>query len=478
MFIRSTALYFAARGLPAIVNFLAIALYTRFLSPEQYGRYILIVAAAGFANILLFHWLRHGVLRFLPRTGERPEALLSTLLFGFGASVLISAAGAILAYLLIAEPLSRSVILFGTLLLWVQAWFDLNLHVTESQVRPVRFGLFSGLRAVVGLLVGIGLVLLSAGFLGPTIGLVAGTAIAAFGLMIGQWPGVRRRLVDPALLRAVLAYSLPLTATLGLDMVVASSDRFFLAWLAGTAEAGAYAAAYDLGWMSLTTILMVVNLAGYPLTVRKLEQSGPDAAREQLGQTFLLLLAIGLPAAVGMAICAAGITSVVLGPAFQETGALLLPWVAAACLIAGLKAYYLDLSFQLSFRTMGQVWIALAAASLNIVLNILLIPTLGVFGAIYATLVSFGLAAVLSWHFGARVFRRPALPAEAIKPALAAAAMALALWPYRSAAGPLGLAGQIVLGVGVYVAVMTMMDFLGLRQRLRARLAARRERSA
>ncbi len=466
MFIRSTLLYFLARGLPAIINFMMIALYTRLLSPDQYGRYILVVAAAGIANTFLFHWLRHGVLRFLPRAGDRPEALLSTLLAGFLGSVAVSAFVGAIIYWLWPDPLWRPVVLFGVLILWAQAWFDLNLKLAESHIQPIRYGLFSVLKTGLMLTVGVGLVFLGAGFYGPVFGMLIGTAVAAFALMWRQWPGVHFRLVDKDVLRSVMVYGLPLTATLGLDAIVGTSDRFLLTWIAGTTEAGTYAAAYDLGWMSLTTLFMVVNLAAYPLTVRLLEQDGPEAARGQLQQTLLMLVAVGLPSAIGLGLCAAPISSVVLGPEFRETGTELLPWVAAACFIAGLKAYYFDLSFQLSFRTIGQVWVSLTAAVLNVLLNLWWIPLHGLYGAIYATLASYTVGVLLSWWFGRQLFRRPAVPAELFKPVVAAMVMGAALWPYRLSQSLPELVGMILLGVGVYAIMLMITDFMTVRQRL------------
>ncbi len=55
---RHTAIYLAARGLPGILAFLALPLFTHLLSPAAYGRYALVLATVNLLNALLFQWLR------------------------------------------------------------------------------------------------------------------------------------------------------------------------------------------------------------------------------------------------------------------------------------------------------------------------------------------------------------------------------------------------------------------------------------
>src|SRR5690554_2320575 len=71
--------YVLAWGLPGVLNFLAIAVYTRLLAPESYGEYSLVIATVALLDALLIQWLRLGLLRFLPGLNDEPAALLSTL---------------------------------------------------------------------------------------------------------------------------------------------------------------------------------------------------------------------------------------------------------------------------------------------------------------------------------------------------------------------------------------------------------------
>src|SRR3954469_70126 len=73
------AIYLAARGLPGVVAFFAIPVFTRLLNPDEYGRYALVVASVTMLNALLFQWLRLSLVRYLPAYKENSAQFKSTL---------------------------------------------------------------------------------------------------------------------------------------------------------------------------------------------------------------------------------------------------------------------------------------------------------------------------------------------------------------------------------------------------------------
>src|SRR6478672_3577473 len=78
------AIYLVARGLPGLIAFLAIPVFTRLLEPGAYGRYALVLATASVLNALLFQWLRLSLVRYLPAYHNEPAKLKSTLLAANG----------------------------------------------------------------------------------------------------------------------------------------------------------------------------------------------------------------------------------------------------------------------------------------------------------------------------------------------------------------------------------------------------------
>ena len=79
----------------------------------------------------------------------------------------------------------------------------------------------------------------------------------------------------------------------------------------------------------------------------------------------------------------------ILGTAFIDDALWLLPWLGVAVLLNCLYLFYVSYSFQLSQQTAATIRIVFAATVLNILLNSLLIPVLGVLGAAIATIAAY-----------------------------------------------------------------------------------------
>jgi len=449
MLLKHSAYYLLARGIPGLINFFAIAIYTRLLAPEEYGRYALVVAGVGFFNTVFFQWLRLSLLRFLPAHLENPKPLLSTIFSSFSVlAIFTSIIGLLLAFLW-PDPTWRGFILIAILLLWAQAWFELNLEFLRSQLQPVRYGLTSGLKAVLALSLGALAVLFGLSVYGPILGLIVGMLFSSLFFGTPYWKGIGFGSSKP-LLKELFRYGVPLTGSFVLAFIVSASDRFLIAAFLGEGPAGTYAASYDLPQQILTLLMAVISLAGYPLAVRQLETKGEEAARQQLLQNGRLLFGIALPATAGLIILAPNIANVFLGINFRGEGAKLIPVVALAIFFSGIRAYYFDLAFQLSRKTIGQVWVMGIASILNISLNLWWIPRIGLLGAAYATLVSYLTALFASIYLGRRIFQVPINWKFTGKLVLATGLMSLFLIYTRDLPGLFGVAVNGAVGVLIY----------------------------
>lgn len=460
MLLRHGFQYLLARGLPGVLNFIAIAVYTRLVNPEQYGAYTLAIATVSATDALLLHWLRLSLLRYLPKARAGDDSTLATILRMYALlTVSVSVVAIAVSWLVIDDLFMRQIVLLGAGLFAVQGAFELTVERERSELSPRRYGLYAGFKSVIALAVGAGLAALGFGALGLLIGLIVAMVFPI--LVLGgaaRWLVAGRGKYDPGLARQIAVYGLPLAATSTLAFLVTGSDRFMLAGYIDTAAAGQYAVGYDLAQFTLGLLLSIVNLAAYPLIVNTFEKEGEEAARQTLRWALSLMLLIGLPATVGLAVLAPNIAGVLVGPGFADAATLIIPGIAAAALLAGLKAFYLDLAFQLSGNTITQVWVLLVTVVLNIGLNVILIPYAGILGAVYATVAANVVAILLSWWLGRNSFRVP-LPDASVLPIVAATALMLgALLLVKHWSGPLALIGQVLLGLTIFAASLLLFD--------------------
>ena len=202
--------------------------------------------------------------------------------------------------------------------------------------------------------------------------------------------------------------------------------------------------------------MLVVNLGAYPLAVLAVERGNSEAQDRQFRQHATLLLALALPAAAGIAVLAPSV-SAILGPRFAPAARELLPLLALAQLLAGLKAFYFDLSFQLGRATRLQLVTVAVGALVNVLLNLWLIPGYGLLGAAYATVAAYLAALIVSWGLGRTVLALPMPYGALARVCAATAGMCLALALVRGAGGPFILMGQVALGAVVYALLMLLL---------------------
>ncbi|WP_438317038.1 lipopolysaccharide biosynthesis protein [Candidatus Caldatribacterium sp. SIUC1] len=465
MLVRHSLFYFLVRVVSGIINFLAILIYTRLISPVDYGQYALVVAGVGLFNTVCFQWLRLSLLRFFPQYLENPQKLLSTTFSGFlGLCFVTGVVGAILAFTR-SDPLWRNLILTGIVLLLAEAWLELNLELQRVKLQPLRYGLMLGIKSATALGLGTALVIHGLGPYGPLSGLIVGCILATLFVGRGEWHTIKLA-VDRNLLKELLKYGLPLTATFALNFIVSSSDRFIIAWLLGESAAGQYAAIYDLAQQPLGLLMVTVNLASYPLAIRALENKGKEEADKILVRNAIFLMGIGLPASLGMVILAPNISETLLGVKFRTGAAPVLAWVAGSIFLSGLRAYHFDLAFQLGRRTVEQIWVVGSAAVLNLILNLWWISIWGIIGAAYATFAAYFLALILSILLGRRVFQIPVPRLDWLKITLACIPMALVLGMVREFQGLRSLVIQVICGLVIYSFTVMLMNIGNIRVKI------------
>ncbi len=212
-----------ARGMSGGLNVLTLAIYSRLLSPSDYGRYAMAVVIVGLGDAVLFQWLRLGTFRFLPAYEKQPEAFRATIAVGFLGLVGLSGALTLAALIGVRDPVLRQLIWMAVLVLWIQAWFQLNLEWVRCQLLPQRYGYMVCLKSVLVVLFGGAFTWYwQWGPLGPVCGLAVGTLIPAGWQTWSMWRGVRLRLVDWFVCRQLLDYGMPLAANGMLGFVVHS----------------------------------------------------------------------------------------------------------------------------------------------------------------------------------------------------------------------------------------------------------------
>jgi O-antigen/teichoic acid export membrane protein len=474
-----SAVYILARVVPSVVMLGGIAVLTRTLSPQDYGIYALCMSLSVFLYMAAANWLSSTAVR-LHSVYYRTHNLIGSVVLVF-AGLLPPLALACVAGMGVVGLADEPVMLLFIPLTALFAWTEIFSNTAIARMDARTYGIVQVLRTVLATALGGTLAWLGYG----AVGAVAGTTLGY--ALVGVWTAglalleMRRGRGRPWAVREILGFGLPLGLGYAIAGALSYSDRIILAWFADPAAVGLYVLALDLADKTAKSLVTPIGQASVPSINEALAEQGPGHGREladrRLAQMLVAVMAIGLPATVGLALIAPALANVVVGPQFRSVLAELLPIAAAVTLIGVIKANYLDLAFHLARST----WNFTAATSVHVAIHItialLLIPSFGLWGGIATLLLSQIVGATIIGWVGRRVFMLPLPARQLAKVAGATAAMAAMVLLVQHVEPPdfspfLRLAAEMTTGVLAYGAAVVCLDVASLRTFVFRRLRA------
>ena len=446
-----------------------LATFTRLLSPEEYGVYAIGVAIATIVSGVLFEWLNVAVGRFYPIDLYDARKVTEVAAVGFWLATAVAALLYIGA-LPYRELFGVDHLIVGILFLItaVLGCYTLALQVANAESKPLRYGMLSWAKGVGVLLAGFFFIGHEYGGRGALMGFFAGLAFAVIAFAPKPLLLVNFRGVDKRLAENMFRYGLPLSFNHLAIAVVDVADRFMISSLLGIVHVAPYAVAYDLVQQSVGPIMNVLFIAALPVIVRVFEAAQDEHTSIRLHALGSRLVGIGLPVAAAVGVLASDISEIIFGIEYRHDAATIMPWLAAAIFVGTFKSYYLDMVFHLRRTTKYQVYIAISMASINIVLNLLLLPRYGVVAAAWSTLAAFTFGALASWIIGSFVYALPTLWNVFWGSASASATMIVVLYLLPSSSGFICLTVKFAVGIVTYVVMAWTFNVAGCRRRFKA----------
>ena len=397
---RHSSHYLGGRVAVMLLGFISFPVFTRIFSVAEYGTINLITNTVLLLTVLSKFGFQHSVQRYYPEgsASAGPDTLrryystlfystallalalsllfIASLFFGAGRLLGITAGGTLL--------LACSLVMIRSL-----RSMQMNLMQMENKTR-----LFNGMDILQKAL---------------TIGVVCGllffwqkTVFAFFlglvvveGLVLLQYLPVlgRRQLLSPGMfdvgfLRTAVAFSLPLMAAEISWVVLDSGDRFFIQHYLGAQALGFYAAAYGIAIYLQDVLMQPLQLALFPICMRVWNTEGKKATQDFLSRSLdqFILVAVAV-------VCVAIVTSrdvivLLASRKFQEAHTLL-PFLVIGLVLSAVTIYFRP-GLMIHKRASKIAVATFYACILNIALNVVLLPRVGLVGAAIATTVSYG----------------------------------------------------------------------------------------
>jgi O-antigen/teichoic acid export membrane protein len=242
--------------------------------------------------------------------------------------------------------------------------------------------------------------------------------------------------------RPLFAVALPLGIASVLISVYYQIDSVLLLQIAGPHEAGIYGAAYRF----LTPLLFLPSavMSSFFPVLSAVHREDPQRVRRLVQICTDTMAVIGFPVLGGSIALSGEIVSLLYGPGYQATAAVLpVLMIAFVSICFGSLAGYISPILHLQWRLALYSGIGAAA---NVALNIVLIPKYGALGSAWATVATEILTMVLMLSTSLRRLHLRVSVSKLLKTGVVAAAMTGVMLLAR----PLGLFPAGILGLLLY----------------------------
>ena len=471
--------YLPVNIVQALAGFGSIMIFTRLLSPNDYGAYALAFSVTSLVYLACLTWIEAAMARFY--AAEKTEAgradLYATLYRTF--AVMMFAAPAICGAIVTILPLPpelRGAIIAGLVSVVFRSLLRLAQERRRAAGEVKGFAIIDIVQTGAGFLIGTALVFAGLGASGPLAGAGAASALCLIWALPSEIKVARQGKFERKRLTAYMAYGLPVSLSLMMSLALATTDRFVLAGYLNEATVGAYHAGYSLSNRTLDVMFLWLGMAAQPACIAALEQGGREALMRTATHQASLMILIALPASVGLMLVANPLAHFMVGPALADRAARVTPWIASGAFLSGMTTHYFNSAFVLARQT-KRLFIAIAIpAALNLLLVLFLVPRYGLDGAMWATAASYGFAMIVSISLARGETALPIPWGTLAKTGAATAVMALVVSRLQASGGLIELFSKAAAGALVYGLGILILDASGARGHAATLIASLRSR--
>lgn len=359
-------------------------LYTSYLNTAQFSTADLIANTANLLIPIACLGIGEGIFKYTAQKVENKEVFFTN-----GLAILLYGT---LGFLLLSPLLG--LVKFFTGYVWLIILYVIvsNLHAVCSQYICACGN--TRLFAVQGLLntaltVALNLVFLPVLDMGVT-GYVLSVILADFLTTVflvvytKLWRSFRISTISPSVMRGMLKFCLPLIPTTVFWWITSVSDRYLVAYLASPESNGLYAAAYKIP----TLLIYFVSIFDGAWKLSALSDANDETARTAFfSRVWRMYTTLGFIGGAFLVLLCRPFAGIL----FAEEYASAWIYIPVLCVATVFTAFdtFLGSVYYTCGKTVYSLRTALVGAVLNIILNLLLIPSLGAMGASIATFVSY-----------------------------------------------------------------------------------------
>ena len=455
-----------------------VIVLARLLSPDEYGLLYLSISIFTFATLLGTVGLGNSAARYITEykekdPGQIPHVIETT------AGVLVVTLATVTAVLalfsgriarVMGDPELQMILLAGALFVATGGLVDSSRRVCQGFKKIEWAACIKLVDAILRPIAAIGFVLAGFGAVGAITGYVVSSLSAALlGIAFTYYlhSTNERGEIESGIRRRVAEYAVPIALTHNSDTLLKRVDIILVGVFLTPLAVSYYVVAKQL----MTFLKTPANSLGFAITPRYSEQinrGNLETASRLYSEALTSILTFYVPAAVGLVLVAEPTLTLVFGP--EYAGGVIVLQILTLYLVAQTVSYITGGGLDYLGRAKYRAYAKAGTAIINVILNILLIPTIGIIGAAISTVSSYAAYVALNVYLLHLELDLNwlVISQRCVKVITVTTIMALSILPFISAiSNLLSLIAVVALG-GLVWLVATVSVGLIEKQQLRA----------
>ena len=393
----NTLVFTVGKLLSKLLMFFMIGLYTACLTQAEFGTAELITNMANLLIPLACVGISEGIFRSAAAKDGDKEAFFTNglLVYGVGSVVFLCLA-----------PLLTFIPRFAGSVWLIAAYVVVaNLHTVVSQYLCAigRTKLFAGQGILnTALVIGLNILFLPVldfGVTGYVSSIILADLLTTVFLIFATrlWRAVKPKSISRQTVGAMLKFCLPLVPTTIFWWITGVSDRYMVDMMCSPELNGLYTAAYKVP--NLLIYAITIFDSAWKLSVSA--EDDPEACAAFYSRVWRAYTTLAFLGGGALILCSRLFAGLLFSGDFVRAW-VYIPILTFATVFTALCTFLGSVYFA-SKRTVGSMLTALVGAALNIVLNLLLIPSYQAMGASIATFASYFVVCVLRLGTGRRL---------------------------------------------------------------------------
>lgn len=381
--------YLPANIIPMIIGILSMYIYTNYINPNDFGTYNIIISNVSIIVMLLYEWMAHGVMRYYEayEREDKGYIIVDTLLILIG-----SVSSLLIIISIITKNIISSSYIISIYLILTEGLLLILNSIIRSKLKSKIYLLISLIKSVGYFIISIVLLFIYKGNINALLMSKVIINIVIIGIIILK--NNRNIKLFKASYGEIIScfikmvrYGWPIIFTGFMSKCLQVSDRYFIDYYYGKVAVANYTSNYMINDNILGVLFNPIMMSTHNILIRLYEQKDKSGVQVILKKVKEHIIFLFLPIIIFISLFYRNVSLIFISD-FYVNSSYILPIVIFGTFFYNYSMYNYK-KWELEGKTYKITMAISVSFIVNILLNTILIKSMGILGAAISTLMSY-----------------------------------------------------------------------------------------